>query len=390
MEVVNICFSINDLFFIPCCVAVKSILSSKRGEYKIAFYVLYNSLDSKNIKKLKKLVQSHNEEVYFHKVDIKDFEDLPIKKYSQYKYENYFRINIPEIYKDIDKMLYLDSDIVVKSDIKELFDTNIPNSYLACVKEKYQDKNRIIEGLNAVAPEYQLDSEYDYYNSGILLINCKKWREDNTTDRLREFAKLHHYLIYLPDQDTLNYVINKNIVYLDDEWNFQCNFEYSSCVPEGTIKIIHYVGEIKPWTKLSLNKCFCQYYKHLSLFEYKQIISNLYSNLIDWILDLLYVFKLNNKIKKFEPGSEVILFYNTHITDLLLSLKSLKNCKIIAIADPFKQKRISSYKNIYLEYPCRLRECKVKYIINTSRKKNYKEYLEECKSEYYSEHILVD
>ena len=375
MSFVNVCFTINDLFFLPCCVAIKSIIASKRQNYSIRFFVVYNNLSNKNINKIKKIVEKHKESVIFRQIKLSDFENLPIEPYSHYTYENYFRINIPHIFPDIDKMLYLDSDIVVNSDISELFNTDISSSYLACVYEKYQNSLRIIEGLKSIDTEYEVEKSYKYYNSGILLINCNKWREDQISSKLFDFAELNSSLIYLPDQDTINYVINKNIIYLDYAWNVQFNLESLDDFNENDIKIIHFVGPIKPWKTFSLNMYTLYFYKYISIGGFFYIGMQLFNNMCLFINDVIKVAKLLFQILKIRETDTLGFFYRNRVTKALLFLCNLNKRDFVAIFDPTKSQNEQIYQNYPLEYPYKIEKYNVRYVVNTSNEKNLKNYV---------------
>ena len=111
------------------------------------------------------------------------------------------RILIPELIKE-DKVLYLDCDIVVNANLDELFNIDLENKWVCGVRD------------------YQVPAEF---NSGVLLINNKKWRESNIVSRLLEKAKDTN--LRNGDQTVINEVFKDKIEELDLSYNYQIGFE---------------------------------------------------------------------------------------------------------------------------------------------------------------------
>jgi lipopolysaccharide biosynthesis glycosyltransferase len=131
-----------------------------------------------------------------------------IKKFNQKQTRSiYLRWMIPDLCKG-NKAIYLDCDLVVTGDIKELWDVELGNYCLAAVKTYALRFDLIsqIQGINV--------SEYDNYLSGQMLINCEKWRQDNIRERLTDFALDNSCL----DEAPINIVLAGKIKELDKYW----------------------------------------------------------------------------------------------------------------------------------------------------------------------------
>ena len=165
--------------------------------------------------------------------------ELPIRDY--YSNSTYFRLFISDMYPDIDKALYIDSDTVVNGDISELFDTDVSDYDAAACREQAMVQTDVygtyVErclGLNRHA----------YFNAGVMLFNCKRFRENKMLSRFGELLEIYDCRV-TQDEDYLNIMFKDHVKFLPQTWNSEVfgNIEYS----EEESNIIHYIMVAKPW-----------------------------------------------------------------------------------------------------------------------------------------------
>ncbi len=127
------------------------------------------------------------------------------------QYVPYYRLNLADILKDLERVIYMDSDIVVTGDLSKLFDMKLRNdNYIAGVND--MDFEKLSENI----------STNGYINSGVILFDLKKIREDNldVLQKCREI--LFEKKVQLSpciDQDLINIVFNNHIEFLEERWN---------------------------------------------------------------------------------------------------------------------------------------------------------------------------
>lgn len=180
----------------------------------------------------------------------------------------YFRLGIPETFADVDRVLYLDCDIVVERDISELFDLELDeHEEIAAAPAvgviQAARRGRIIQHAGRMLPlsDYlrawvakdQLES---YFNSGVVLFDLKKIREKKPEFR-KEVMNLMANDYQMPDQDILNILFEGRVKLLPLKWNFQNPSLYYDDLPPHLLtdveaagaepSIIHFVTERKPW-----------------------------------------------------------------------------------------------------------------------------------------------
>lgn len=250
----NIVFICDNTYVKPTIVTITSLFLNGRKNENYIINILTSNLSDANIRLLHQL---KNAKV---KINIIDKSNL-VSNFSNIDQNRHvtaaavLKFYIPEIFPTLDKILYLDSDIIIQKDLKKLFDLNIDNYYAAVVKD-------ILPIINTKHMQYyKIDNQF-YFNSGVMLLNLKKMREDNITDSLINFRinEKNHFM----DQDAFNAVIGHNVKYISYKYNF-LNFyleelsikklsnlynENFSWFPSLIYKecfIIHFGGEYKPW-----------------------------------------------------------------------------------------------------------------------------------------------
>ncbi|HNW26215.1 MAG TPA: glycosyltransferase family 8 protein [Candidatus Gastranaerophilaceae bacterium] len=242
MEKIQIALTYDDNYAQHSVVLIASILENKTGNEEIIFHILDGGL-SDNSKKILQDIQGC--EIKIHQVDKKQFEGYVKSDY--YPVSMLWTMILPDIIK-VEKLIYLDSDMVVNSSLKELWETDLSDNYVAAVEDANGKKYAKRYGLK--------DSKF--FNTGTMLINCKKWLEDNIPQKAVEIAMKNTGSRWGYDQTVLNQLFEGKVKFLDLKWNLQYfpinvwatyddKQEYKNAIKNPLI--IHYVGDYKPWKK---------------------------------------------------------------------------------------------------------------------------------------------
>ena len=224
---IDVVFCTDEAYAIPTIITIYSILkNSTTSKYDFHIFVPSNFSDEQKI--------------YFNNLkNIDNVRDFSISFYHIGNRFNglstgwrlatpcYYRFCIPFILGDKKKVIYLDSDLLVRKDLSEFFNIDISNEYLAAVTDcsfNPQDGRKI--QIND--KEVRLTK---YFNSGVLLLNCEKIREDNLKDT---FSRLLDYHKERPfnflDQDILNIACNNNVKIVSPKFNFVINSYYGGMI----------------------------------------------------------------------------------------------------------------------------------------------------------------
>lgn len=253
----------------PTSVAITSIIYNKKRNTNYDIYIVGNFISHENQNKLKKL-ETKSVIINFINIDKELTYTMGENKYVSQT--ACLKFHLPEIFPNLDKVLYLDSDIIVQKDLSELFNTDINNFYVAGIVDF---------GVCHLKLHYkELNYKYEkYFNSGVMLLNLKKMREENITSKLIEY-KQNQKNFYM-DQDAFNMVLNPLVKWMSYKYNYQ----YCLLLMNGNKKniketydenaykilkkkgqgatIIHYAYMYKPWKYdiKNISKLFIKYYK---------------------------------------------------------------------------------------------------------------------------------
>lgn len=152
----------------------------------------------------------------------------------------YTKLVIPNLV-NVDKVLYLDLDLVIDVDVSKLWDLDMRDFIIAANPER-----RLNEALEwGFFKNFGFEGNDRYFNAGVMLMNLGKWREFNYTKKTIEFAKRHSDLLLTADQTVLNYFFYNNYLKLEDCFNRRIgnskyNGDIGSC-------IYHFYGRPKMW-----------------------------------------------------------------------------------------------------------------------------------------------
>lgn len=146
----------------------------------------------------------------------------------------YNRLLIPEIKLNIDKAIYLDVDTIVLKDILDFYKQDLRDSSIGVVADSVPPKH-----INQVNDDIGMKQDSVYFNAGVLLIDCKRCREQNAVNKMFEIASKKQDKLHMADQDILNIFFENKKVLLDSSFNVL----YKHNSPH----IRHFIGDIKPW-----------------------------------------------------------------------------------------------------------------------------------------------
>lgn len=181
-----------------------------------------------------------------HPVDERRWTGLP--SYPEITAATYHRLLIGDLLPpDVDKVLYLDGDLVVDGDLSPLWEVDVSDVVAAAG----DDPNSQRERYGALG----LAEDHLYFNSGVLLVNLDAWRRERVAERALDFLHERGAAARLLDQDALNAVMQGRVRRLGARWNYMPWLQGSrrhADYPEiaaGRLKpaIIHYAGTRKPW-----------------------------------------------------------------------------------------------------------------------------------------------
>ncbi len=248
---INILFGGNDKVFDGILLCVLSM--TKHCQQPLNVFVLtanvselnadYIPIEEKQIEILRQVLKSKNPKSEVNLINLKkNFNDWicassnKLNTYTPFAFLRLFADKIEEL---PEKIIYLDTDIMLNGDITELFDIDLKDSELAVVHDRY--------GRIFIKPTY--------FNSGMLLMNLKKIRETQLLEKVREVCAKKK--MAFPDQSALNKLCKKKI-YLPRKFNEQGRLRNNTIIQHFSKRIVwlpyFHTINIKPWQTEQVRK----------------------------------------------------------------------------------------------------------------------------------------
>ncbi len=247
---INICLSSDDNYAQHLGVTIASILKNAKKQDELFFYILDGGIKEENKQNLLSLQKIRKFDIKFIEINEDDFKNCPLVG-NHITIATYYRFLIPTFLPDLDKVLYLDCDMIIEDSLSKLYAEDISDYWIGGVEDL---------GYYYHRRELKRETESFYINAGMILMNLKKWREDNIEEKLFNFAEENKEILIHQDQDVINMVLNQKSKPLDYKWNVQDSFyrktdrnrHPNTKLLEKAKKrpsIMHYTGPTKPWAE---------------------------------------------------------------------------------------------------------------------------------------------
>lgn len=246
----NIATSLNKKYVNYTYVMMKSVLVNNENE-DICFYILHSELDDSDMKILKPLTDEYGKSIEFLKVERSKL-DGKLPTTEAWSLEAYFRLMLLDLLpSDVDRLLYLDVDVIVDKSLNELYYADFEGQLFAVCKEMpFQGS---FPDIRQELFAKQFDNGYQYFNSGVMLWNIEQLRKEGYDfNKYMELAAEINYKVLAPDQDLLNLMHYNRLLYVDEyKYDLFARYAHSFDITYEDVKretvIVHFPG-YKPWS----------------------------------------------------------------------------------------------------------------------------------------------
>lgn len=272
-------------------VTIESIKENSSLANYYDLIILHSDLYKKNQQLLKTIVNDMpNFSLRFYPVD-QFIANQKFIVHDHVKVQTFFRLLIPSILKNYEKVLYLDCDLVVNADIALLYSLEISNTLLACSRDI-----RMAALYNFPSEEFKnyndkklcIKNSFDYFNAGVMLINVIKFRKEFPLEKLIQLATSRDWRF--ADQDLLNSYCQEMVKFLPLKWNVQISFDETKSEQKAPLSlyteylearqnplIVHYSGNALPTRiyEIDMFEYYWKYAKHSPYYEYSILFAAL-------------------------------------------------------------------------------------------------------------------
>lgn len=276
MDTIHIVLCIDEKYTQHAGVTIASILYNKKSNQPIVFHIVTDCISHNEYNKLEQITATYGATLVAHTVDSGEFKQLPVGHHISKA--TYYRLIITEILPaSIEKILYLDVDLLIRADISELWNTPISAHYAAAVQDVgIESKGVLLRQILAMPPEEP------YFNAGVLLMNVTKWRAESVSSKVLHFINDNTDRILYADQDGLNAILWGKWVAVHPKWNvyrvafrkyykWQEKRKLSADLLQAVRNpsIVHFTGPLKPWHDSCLMPYVNEYYFYLAMTPWK-------------------------------------------------------------------------------------------------------------------------
>lgn len=233
----SIVLAADNAYLIPLETTIKSVLYHNRD---VDFYILNSDIAPEWFKLLGRKMEVVNSTIHNVHFDRELFEGY--KTGPHLNYASYFRFFAIEVVES-DRVLYLDSDIIVTGNLTSLFHIDLKG-----------------HSIGAVDDVYAYEGRKSGFNSGVLLMDVAKWKEDSIVNSLLELAAGQNQTVHLGDQSILNIYFENQWLPLEENYNYMvgvdiyCLDQECERLDDNPPTIVHYASHDKPWNTYSISR----------------------------------------------------------------------------------------------------------------------------------------
>jgi lipopolysaccharide biosynthesis glycosyltransferase len=250
----HISCSADEAYVAHSATMIHSVLASNPGDRVHVHFLHGPALSGAGLDGVEQLVRRSGGRLHRHEIADERVRGLPLP--DRWTAAIWYRIFLPDLLPEVDRVLYLDSDVLAADKLRELFELDLAGAYLGAVTnvlERHWAHHPGTLGLRADA----------YFNSGVLLLNLDRMRADDASGRVADLARRRAKELMWPDQDALNIVLGEHRLPLHPRWNRMHSLDFpwsaeaygAAAVEEAKRRpaLLHFEGPAanKPWHLLS-------------------------------------------------------------------------------------------------------------------------------------------
>jgi len=384
-ETIHVAYALDDNYTEFTCTSMTSLLHNTKRS--VHFHVLVNSLSEANKQILCDIGKHypHGNWTFYY---VERHDRFLLDEKINLTQETYFRLYLPELLYNLNKILWMDGDTIINDDISNLYDIELGDYFIGAVIDTSISKN----------PKYEsvLKSKY-YFNAGVMLCNIKALKNYNLFYKVVEcISDLYEMykkngLIFYSDQEVLNYILYDKVKYLPYKFNFIFNYEYTNehfslsdyIEAFNNPTVIHYGGStLKKISKLNAEYIFSPfwelYYKYKAYTAFSNIEidtakiacyhkreQNLDKTLIEpsYYIAIRRYYLFLDVADLAKKSEKIIIWGYNKFTRLLVVLLEMKGVNIISIVDGLQENYGKYVFNIKVTSPDTIRDKNEKYFV---------------------------
>jgi len=242
---IHVASAVNREYLAPMAVLIDSLKSHLTPATKLSVHLLHAGLSQSDLAPIASLVE-------LNPILISDLHSAGIPSDARFPPEAAFPLLLADVLPaNLERVLFLDADMLVLDDVSIIWETNLENHVLAAVQDSaipLCSSARAVKNWQGCG----MSCRTEYFNGGLLLVNLPRWRSGNVTARVFEYLRRNRGHVDFYHQEGLNAVLWNERVLLDQRWNLTSSLTGVRRGGSGVLSvsrpgIVHFSGSMKPW-----------------------------------------------------------------------------------------------------------------------------------------------
>lgn len=263
----------DDSYALPLAVMLTSTLTQLHADTDAELHIVDDGISMENRERVAASLPPGRRAVlhWVKKTDRAEFRDLP--QWGRITSTTYHKLTLGEwLPRDIGKVLWLDCDALVLGDLTPLWETDLHGHVVRATPDVVVPKVSSRFGV-AAWRELGLSAEAAYFNAGVLLIDLALWRQQSVGPRAHDYLRSHGSRVMFYDQEAFNAVLAGHWGNLDPRWNWNPLLDLFPASTDRNEQpwIVHFSGNLKPWTHPGASRYQADYDAWLDRTEWRGV-----------------------------------------------------------------------------------------------------------------------
>lgn len=209
----NIAYHSSDLFAPVLGMSMASVFENNKDFDEITIYVIENQISEGNKERLRELADTYKRKVIFIPMpDINRAENLNLKKVKEkWIFDSYCRMFLDHLLPEsVERVLYLDGDVLVVDSLKELWNLNLQGRSAAAVIDCFSEEYYRL---------FKFSANGRYYNSGVILFDLNLWHQQDMAGKIRQYIAENNGYVFFMEQTVFSYLMQGSLLSLPPKYN---------------------------------------------------------------------------------------------------------------------------------------------------------------------------